>query len=362
MLKGVWALVVGIAVFCQPAFANPKVEVLAENQGLVWGFDWIDPDQLIFTVKSGPVRVLNIQSKQIREVTGAPSSIEHGQGGRMDLLVDPEFAKNRTLYMTYSVTMAPDQYTTRLASMKFNEGKISDVKPLFTALPASGEALHFGSRVVIDSKGFLFVAIGDRGDRHLAQKLNTHMGKVLRLGRDGSVPKDNPFVNQSGAKPEVWSYGHRNPQGMTIDSKTGELFVIEHGPRGGDEVNLVQKGGNYGWPIVTHGREYFGPSIGEGKSKPGMIDGMIQFVPSIAPSNLLVYRGSRFKDWDGHFFAGALKLTHINRMTREGQKLQERERLISDRGWRIRNIKQGPDGWIYFSTDSGVIGRLVAGE
>lgn len=222
---------------------------------------------------------------------------------------------------------------------------------------ATGTGYHFGSRIAFDEKGHVYFGVGDRGERPTAQDLDNHAGSVMRLHRDGRIPEDNPFSNRDDVLSEIWSYGHRNPQGMAYDSVHNRLWLIEHGPRGGDEINLVLPGRNYGWPVISYGKEYWGPiAVGEGTHREGMEQPVKQYTPSIAPSSLLLYSGKAFPAWRGNLFAGALKLRHINRVTlsKEGNAIAE-ERLLTNLDERVRALAESPQGWIFFSTDSGKI-------
>ncbi len=292
--------------------------------------------------------------------------MKKGQGGLMDIALHPDFLKNKKVYFTYSKKMGRKQ-TTALARGIFTgmrEKKIKQVKDIFLAKPFISSSIHFGSRLVFDKQKFLFMTVGDRHQRHKAQSLNTHLGKVLRLTDEGQAPQDNPFYKKRSNKtelalPEVWSFGHRNPQGLYIHPETGELWEQEHGPRGGDEINLIKKGLNYGWPIITYGKEYWGPRIGEGFVKKGLEQPVKYYVPSIAPCGLLIYSGKKFKKWKGHFFSGALVLTHLNRLKISQKNIvKEEEKLLSSLGLRVREVIEGPKGFIYVSTDDGKILRL----
>lgn len=222
---------------------------------------------------------------------------------------------------------------------------------------ATGTGRHVGSRIVFDENGYVYFGVGDRGERPMSQDLSNHAGSVMRLYRDGRVPQDNPFNRRADVPPEIWSYGHRSPQGMAYDYANKRLWLIEHGPRGGDEINRVLPGRNYGWPVISYGKEYWGPlAVGEGTHREGMEQPIKQYTPSIAPSSLLLYPGNSFPAWRGNLFSGALKLTHLNRVTlsEDGKAIGE-ERLLDELDERIRALAQGPQGWLYFSTDSGKI-------
>ena len=351
-----------------------SVEILAEDLGIVWGMVFINNEELLFTEREGFIKILNIRTGIITPVSGAPKVYVKGQGGLLDVTLHPNFSKNKKIYLSYS-KMKGRKQTTAVAtgilkrekvqsnkdtkSVKIVEQiSITSLKDIFLAQPTISASQHFGSRLVFDKKGFLYVTIGDRTERDLAQKLDTHMGKVLRLNDRGKAPKDNPFVSVENALPEIWSFGHRNPQGLFIHPITRELWEQEHGPRGGDEINLIKKGKNYGWPVITYGREYWGPKIGEGNQKEGMEPPIKYYVPSIAPSSLLIYSGKKFKKWKGNFFSGALVLKHLNRLEIVNKKVIKEERLLSDLEFRVRNVIEGPNGLIYIAVDQGKILKL----
>lgn len=249
---------------------------------------------------------------------------------------------------------------TTLARARLNGNQLEQWQDLLISDSTSSTSRHFGSRIAFDDRGHLFFTIGDRGHRPNGQELGNHAATVIRLTLDGQIPADNPFINHSTARPEIWSYGHRNPQGIAYDRKTQRLWVIEHGPRGGDEINLVQPGRNYGWPVISYGKEYWNPfPVGEGTEKPGMEQPVKYYVPSIAPGSLLVYSGKAFPGWQGDLFSGALKLQHLNRVVVNQQaSFVREERLLESLRERIRNVVEGPEGWVYLSTDSGQMWRL----
>ncbi len=334
-----------------------SVEILAEDLGVVWGMVFISDTEMLFTEREGNVKKLNIQTGKVVSVSGAPEVYARGQGGLLDVTLHPHFSENKKIYISYSKEVN-DKQTTAVAEALLKEDKLTQLKDIFTVLPAVSASRHFGSRLVFDQKGFLYVTVGDRTERHFAQKLDNHFGKILRLKPDGKAPTDNPFVSVEGAKPEIWSFGHRNPQGLFIHPETGRIWSQEHGPRGGDEINLIQRGKNYGWPVITYGREYWGPAIGEGVKKQGMEQPIKYYVPSIAPSGLMIYSGKIFKNWKHSFFSGALVLTHLNRVEIENQKAQKEERLLSDLEFKVRNVIEGPAGYIYVSVDAGKILKL----
>ncbi len=349
--------------FCQSAYGSEKMslhlEKLVGNLGVVWGMDFIDEQRLIFTERDGRLGVLDLNGNKVSWLQGLPEVHAQGQGGLLDVAVPPDFRKNSWLYFTYSKPGLL-QAQTALARAKLGEDSVTDWQDLLVGDSASLRNIHFGSRIAFDGKGHVFFSIGDRGLRSPAQDLSNHIGTIIRLNMDGSVPEDNPFVGNSQARDEIWSYGHRNPQGLFYDSVSGKLWEIEHGPRGGDEINLIEKGKNYGWPIVSQGQEYFADIDVGIKHKEGMLEPVKVYIPSIAPSDLLLYRGSEFKEWQGSLLTGALKLRHLNRVELN-EKLQavKETRYLQDIQQRIRSLAVDASGKIYIGTDAGDIYRLT---
>jgi glucose/arabinose dehydrogenase len=338
---------------------NFKIEKIAKGLDTVWGIAFLSTDELIFTEKSGSVRLLNLSSLTIIPLAGVPIVKNRGQGGMLDVAVPPQYKTGSWIYFTYSKPVGKYGVTT-LARAKLNNTALVEWQDLVITRSGTNTHRHYGSRIAFDETGHLFFSIGDRGERPNGQDLSTHAGSVLRVNLDGTVPPDNPFLNVTGARPEIYSYGHRNPQGLAYDAHLKRLWLIEHGPRGGDEINLIKAGGNYGWPTVSHGKEYYGPiAIGEGSWKNGMEPAKKVYIPSIAPGSLMLYSGKAFPEWQGNLFAGALKLKHVNRIDLDdkGNPIAE-ERLLTRLDERIRCIVESPEGFIYFSTDSGSIYRL----
>ena len=339
--------------------AGIQVEEIATGLGITWGMTFVSSDQLLLTQRAGKIRLLDLKTLQIREIGGVPKLYRKGQGGLLDIAVGPNYADDGWIYLTYSKSLGSEAVTT-LARAKLGESALVNWQDILISDSATDEVRHFGSRIAFDGQGHLFVSIGDRGERDEAQNRSNHIGTILRLNLDGSLPDDNPFIELQGAQPEIWSYGHRNPQGLLFDQSTQRLWSIEHGPRGGDEINLIRKGGNYGWPVISYGKEYWGPlSVGEGTHKEGMEQPIKQFTPSIAPGSLLLYRGQAFPKWRGNLFSGALKLTHLNRvvLSPDGKAIDEK-RLFVDLKQRIRALAEDDRGWIYLSTDTGNLWRL----
>jgi len=336
-----------------------RVEQLLTGLGIPWGMTFISPHQLLITERAGSVRLLNIRDRSSVSLGGAAEVVAEGQGGLLDVAIGPNYSSEGWIYFTYTRRVDSEAATT-LARARLDQERLVDWQDLLITDTATDARRHFGSRIAFDDKGHVFFGVGDRGERDMAQDLSNHIGTIMRLNLDGSVPVDNPFVGTANARDEIWSYGHRNPQGLLFDRVSDRLWSIEHGPRGGDEINLIIKGRNYGWPVISHGKEYWGPvSIGEGTSKAGMEQPRKVYIPSIAPGSLLMYRGDAFPQWRGNLFAGALKLQHLNRilLSASGQVIQT-ERILEDLDERIRALAQSPEGWIYFSTDSGGILRI----
>ncbi len=335
------------------------VEELARGLGVPWGMTFVDRNRLLFTERGGRVALLRLDDLSVISIDGAPRVVAEGQGGLLDVAVAPGFTAGGWIYFTYSKP-SRGEAATALARARLRGTRLVDWQDLLVTDSATDHRRHFGSRIAFDGSGHVFFGVGDRGERDQAQDPGNHIGTIMRLELDGDVPRDNPFIGVAGARAEIWSYGHRNPQGLWFDAESRRLWSIEHGPRGGDEINLVLRGRNYGWPVVSHGKEYWGPiAIGEGTSKPGMEDPRKVYIPSIAPGSLILYRGNAFPGWQGDLFSGALKLRHLNRvqLSADGHAIAE-ERLLEDLGERIRALAIGAEGWIYLSTDSGRILRL----
>jgi glucose/arabinose dehydrogenase len=321
-----------------------SLEDLARFQGPVWGFDFISPTLVVLTVRDGSLHQLNLASGEAIEIKGAPRVFRSGQGGLLDVVVHPDFSINRRLDLSYAKDLGNGLATTATGFGRLEGSELKGFSEVFAASPGTKNSIHFGSRLAWDWDRRLWMTMGDRGERDLAQDPKAHPGKVLR------------FVNGAVS---IVSIGHRNPQGIFVDMSRKQVWVIEHGPRGGDEINLIQEGANYGWPVVSFGREYWGPRIGEGTEKAGMISPWYHFTPSIAPAGLVRLKGSAFPSWDGSFLTGSLVLTHLNRLSvGSGDKPGTEERLLRSLKERVRMVRQGPDGLIYLSTDSGRFMRL----
>ena len=364
-------IIVGCALFLFPVeilAATYQVTQVATGLGIPWGMSFQSENEILFTERKGRLGIVNIESGEVNYLSGLPEIIANGQGGFMDVAKPTNNEIADWTYFTYVKPIdAAGNGETTLARAHISKDGIFDWQDLLVTHSlfgvifdvtgiAWGSDRHFGSRIAFDDK-HLYFSVGDRGNRPNGQNLETHAGSILRLNVDGSVPQDNPFVDVEGARNEIWSYGHRNPQGLVWNGVNQRLWSIEHGPRGGDELNLIERGANYGWPIISYGKEYASfRSIGEGTHKEGMEQPKKFYIPSIAPGSLMQYTGEAFPEWQGDLFAGALKLRHINRieLDQEGNAIVE-ERLMEDLNERIRALLQSPEGWIYFSTDSGNI-------
>ncbi|MDP3239645.1 MAG: PQQ-dependent sugar dehydrogenase [Reyranella sp.] len=324
-----------------------------------WGMAFLPDGRLLITERPGRLRIFANGRLERAPVGGLPKVYARGQGGLLDVCLHPDFARNARLYLTYSCE-GEGGAATVLARAEFRNNALVGVQRIFEALPRTSGGLHFGSRVVFDRAGLLYVTCGERYQMQRAQNLADLGGKVVRLRDDGTVPPDNPFVGREGARPEIFTYGHRNPQGMAMHPVTGRIWLVEHGPRGGDELNLLKAGANYGWPRATHGIDYSGSTISPSKSLPGMEDPVRVWVPSISPSGLAFYTGDRFPGWKGSVFTGALSDNALIRIELDGDRYVGEERLLVDLLPYIRDVRQGPDGLLYIvtHTDSGGLYRL----
>ena len=333
-----------------------EVEVLLDGRGVIWGFDFLNDGRILFTERQGVLSIFDPKTKKVSPVSGVPKVWDKGQGGLLDIRVHPTQAQR--VYLTYSEPVK-DGGTTAVAIARLEGQKLTHFKKILSAHSPSKNEIHFGSRIEFDGKGHIFVTIGERDERERVQDLGQHMGKILRLNEDGSVPKDNPYVRQKGALPQIWARGIRSPQGLSRHPETGEIWMGDMGPRGGDEINIVKKSANYGWPDITYGREYWGPKIGEGTSKSGVQNPVEYWVPSISPSGLAFYHGKAFPKWKNHLFIGTLSGQHLRHIVIKDDKVTKQTALLGGLNWRFRNVRPGDDGYLYISTDDGKIARLM---
>jgi glucose/arabinose dehydrogenase len=317
-----------------------------------WSVAFLPDGRMLVTERAGRLRLVGQDFRlDPKPIAGLPDVVSQGQGGLFDVVLHPEYAQNGWIYWAYNAPGA-GAWGTALARGKLQGSRMSDVQVLFSMQPKSRASQHFGGRIVFDKAGMLYLTLGDRGDKERAQKLDDHAGSVIRLHDDGRVPIDNPFAKRVEALPEKWTLGNRNMQGASLHPKTGELWTHEHGPQGGDEVNVMRAGLNYGWPVITYGVNYgFGTRIGEGQTKPGMVQPLHLWVPSIAPSGMAFVSGSKFPQWTGDLLVGALRDQMLVRLELDGEKVVREERLLRGIVGRIRDVRMGPDGLVYLLTD-----------
>ena len=316
-----------------------------------WGHAFLPDNRIIITERPGRLRIVESGHLNPEPVAGLPAIAARGQGGLLDVALHPNFVTNQLVYLSYSAAGASG-VGTEVARGKLVGNRLEDVEVIFRMTPKSKTGKHFGSRLIFDREGYLYITLGDRGEKKRAQLSDDHAGSVIRLHDDGRVPADNPFVGRQGWQSEKFTLGHRNMQGAAIHPETGEVWTHEHGPQGGDEVNIIRPGINYGWPMITYGVNYVtGTQIGEGTHKAGMAQPLYYWIPSIAPSGMTFYAGDKFPRWQGNLFVGALKDQMLVRLSLNGEKVVSEERLFKNLLGRIRDVSQGPDGYIYLLTD-----------
>lgn len=338
------------------------LRILTRDLEYPWSVAFLPDARMLISERPGRLRLVSATGElDPRPVEGLPSSLaQRGQGGLLDIAAHPRFKENAWVYLAYAAR-GEGGYGTELARGRLEGHRLESVQVLFRALPKSSGGRHFGARIVFDADGHLFLTLGERGDRPRAQDLADHAGSIVRLNDDGSVPTDNPFVGRAGALPELFSIGNRNVQGAALHPLTGELWAHEHGPQGGDELNVIRAGNNYGWPVITYGVNYvIGTQIGEGSSRAGMEQPLHYWVPSIAPSGMSFVTGNRYPGWKGDLLVGSLKFQQLVRLRLEGETVVHEERMLEDALGRIRDVRQGPDGYIYLLSDDsdGVLARL----
>lgn len=338
--------------------------VLAENLRNPWGITTLPDGRLLVTEKGGTMRLVTAAGQVSAPITGLPKVNANGQGGLLGVRVDPDFASNRTVYWVFAEPLA-DGNLTAVAKGKLSadERSIENATVIYRATPAYGGTLHYGGRILIDKTGNLIVSTGERSDlvtRPQAQSLNSGLGKIIRITKDGQPAPGNPFAGQAGARPELYSYGHRNVQGLAFHPVTGDLWENEFGPRGGDELNRIQPGKNYGWPTITYGIEYAGPKVGAGiQQQDGMEQPVYYWDPSVSPSGMTFYSGDAVPEWKNNLFIGALGGTHLVRLVIENNKVVGEERLLAGENQRFRDVTQGNDGALYAVTDQGRLYRVA---
>jgi len=336
------------------AAADFEIITIAEDLDQPWGLAFLPDGKMLVTEKAGQLRLISDGRLDPRPIEGLPKIYDRGQGGLLDVAVHPDYTQNQLIYLSYVGGSSGNTGTEVLrARLDLAEYRLEDLKIIFKMQPKLNSSHHFGSRLLFDDQGYLFVTLGDRGGMEESQSLQTHQGTVVRLNADGSVPEDNPFVGQANALPEIYSYGHRNVQGIAIHPQTRAIWTHEHGPRGGDEVNILKPGTNYGWPVITYGIDYDGSVISTKTHQDGMEQPVLHWTPSIAPCGMMFYTGAHFPAWKGNLFAGALGKRHLRRVEfDEKGAAAGQELLLEDLRERIRDVRQGPDGLIYVLTDS----------
>ena len=337
-----------------------RVVKLVEGLDHPWSLAFLPDGRMLVTERPGRLRIVSGGKLQPTPVAGVPEVVASGQGGLFDVVPHPRFAENSLVYLAYNARGIGGTGT-ELARGKLAGNRLENVQRLFAQDPKGSGGQHFGGRIVFDRAGYLYLTLGERGDRDRAQRPHDHAGSVIRLHDDGRVPVDNPFVGKRGWKPEKFDLGHRNMQGAALHPGTGLVWTHEHGPQGGDEINVIRPGLNHGWPVITYGVNYVvGTKIGEGTHKEGMTQPLYYWVPSIAPSGMAFYEGERFPRWKGDLFVGALRDRMLVRLRLDGEKVVKEQRLLQGVLGRIRDVRAGPDGFIYLLTDEnpGVLARL----
>lgn len=335
-----------------------SAELIVDGLQIPWGMVFLPDGSMLITEKSG--EIIHYKEGEKTLINNVPAVYLRGQGGLLDIELHPSYEENGWIYLSYSSEEGDDKGgNTAIARARLEGNSLTNVEVLYKATPNTTRGQHFGSRLEFDNEGFLYFTIGERGDRDVnPQDLTRDGGKVYRINDDGSIPSDNPFVNEQGAKDAIYTYGNRNPQGMLKHPETGEIWIHEHGPRGGDEINIVKKGANYGWPVITYGINYSGTPITDKTEMEGMEQPIHYWVPSIAPSGMKFVTSDVYPDWKGDLLVGSLSFQYLERLEMEGEKVTYREKLLEDIG-RVRNVRQGPDGYIYVAVEGKGIYKLV---
>jgi aldose sugar dehydrogenase len=345
--------------------ANFKVDTVASGLTMPWASALLPNGDLLVTERGGKLRIVKNGKLEAQEITGIPEVYYKGQGGLLDIALHPDYKTNGWIYISYSSPKKDGEEgddggaNTALMRAKLKDNALTDIQHLFKAIPNVKANVHFGGRIVFDKKGYVFLSLGERGQKENSQNLSRDQGKVVRLHEDGKIPSDNPFVKTAGARPEIWTYGHRNPQGMIINPATGVIWEHEHGPQGGDELNIVEKGKNYGWPAITFGIDYDNSIISKDTAKAGMEQPVVYWKPSIAPCGMTFLSNDKYKDWKGDLLVGSLKFMYLQHLTVKGNKVTKRE-VIFDKIGRVRDVRMGWDGNVYVVLEnSGKVVRLT---
>jgi glucose/arabinose dehydrogenase len=337
---------------------NYSLEVVVSDIPIPWSMAWLPDGSMLVTEKSGIL--YHIKNGIKTEIKNVPAVYNRGQGGLLDIVLHPDYAKNGWIYITYSSEEGEGTGgNTKLIRAKLLDGSLTQIESLYKATPNTTKGQHFGSRIVFDNDGYLYFSVGERYEKFInPQDIKRDGGKIYRLNDDGSIPKDNPFVGQAGVKEAIYTYGNRNPQGMAKNPVTGAIWAHEHGPKGGDEINIIKKGANYGWPIVTYGVNYDGSQITAITEKPGIEKPIYYWLPSIAPSGMTFVTGDKYPEWKGHLLVGSLKFQYLELVKLKGNEIIGRQKIATDVG-RLREVKQGPDGFIYMGVEGKGIVKII---
>ena len=337
---------------------NYEMELVFENEGIIWGLEFLNDNSILATLKSGSI--IHFKDGVKKELKGVPEIYLRGQGGLLDIAIHPNFRKNKFIYLSYaSEDIEGKGGNTTISRAILNGDTLEELEVLYKGTPDSRKGQHFGGRMEFDNENYLFFSIGDRGNRNVnPQDISIDGGKIYRIKDDGTIPKDNPFYNDGNAKKAIYSYGHRNPQGMFKHPVSGKIWTNEHGPRGGDEINIIEKGKNYGWPKITYGINYSGTTITKNKRLPNMEQPLYYWIPSIAPSSFEYISSEIYPDWKGSLLAGALVFKYIERIVLEDDIVVSRSKIAENLG-RPRDIKQGPDGYIYVSIENKGVYKIM---
>ncbi|WP_339725760.1 PQQ-dependent sugar dehydrogenase [uncultured Paraglaciecola sp.] len=359
----------GTACAQQPNIPNSdsnqsyEYQLVTKGIDIPWGMAWLNATDILVTDRKGELRIIRNGELLSEKISGLPALRAEGQGGLLDVVVDPNYAQNQLIYFSYSGLEGEGEGAhTSVMRAKLQDFKLSQQKVIFGGGLNSTKGQHYGSRLTFDNQGYLYISNGDRGNRDVnPQRLDRDAGKIHRINSDGSIPKDNPFIAQKNTHPSIYSYGHRNPQGMAKHPQTGDIWTHEHGPKGGDEINIIQPGANYGWPVISYGVNYSGTSFTDLTEKEGMQQPAWYWVPSIAPSGMTFVTSDIYPDWKGKIIVGSLKFAYLVILELDGNKVVSQETLFPGIG-RVRNVKQGADGYLYVATDGAGIFKIVASQ
>lgn len=368
LIFGISLVLASVTAIAEQTFSSDKadfrLDTVAEGLDHPWSLVFLPDGSQLVTEREGRLRRIQDGELQQEPVSGVPELEASGQGGLLDVILHPQFEDNQTLFLSYSHKVSREGMTTRVARAKLDGNQLSDVEMIFEALPRGTTGRHFAGRMEFDRDGNLYVAVGDRGEMDRAQATDDDAGGVHRLTTDGEPAPGNPFSDDSSVNDTFFTYGNRNIQGMTIHPETGEIWSHEHGPRGGDEINIIRAGNNYGWPDVTYGIDYSGATISDKTTMEGVTDPLHYWDPSIAPSGMAFYTGDEFPEWQGDLFVGALKMQKLVRLSLENEEVREEEDLLEGLGERIRDVRMGPDGAMWLLTDqsNGKVYRMIPAE